>query len=192
MRRVFVLFAVCVLSLVVASVVSAASSEKKDAGKPGAVVADVVAVEATVEAVDYQKRTVTLKGPEGKTKTLTVGKEVKNFDQIKKGDKVKAEFIEEVALFVRKPTDPPDAAEAQAVGVAPKGAKPGMFTVNTAEITANVEAIDYKKRTVTLKGPEGNLGTFKVDKSVKRFKEVKKGDQVVLRYTEAFAIAVTK
>jgi hypothetical protein len=189
MRRLFVLFLVCAMVLTVTPV---ALAKEKSAGKPGAVVAEVIALEATVEAIDYQKRTVTMKGPEGKTKTLTVGKEVKNFDQIKKGDKVKAEFIEEVALFVRKPTDPPDAAEANVVGIAPKGKKPGMFTVNTAEITANVEAIDYKKRTVTLKGPEGNLVTFKVDKSAKRFKEVKKGDQVVLRYTEAFAIAVTK
>jgi hypothetical protein len=32
-----------------------------------------------------------------------------------------------------------------------------------------VETIDYQKRTVTLKGPEGNLATSRVAKSVKRF-----------------------
>jgi hypothetical protein len=31
-----------------------------------------------------------------------------------------------------------------------------------------------------------------VDPSVKRFKEVKKGDEVVVRVTEAFAISVNK
>ena len=189
MRRLFMLFMVCAIVLMVISV---APAKEKSAGMPGAIVANVITLEATVEAIDYQKRTVTLKGPDGTTKTLTVGKEVKNFDQIKKGDKVKVDFLEEVALFMRKPTEPPDAAETAVVGVAPKGKKPGMFNVNTVEITANVEAIDYKKQTITLKGPEGNLVTFKVDKSAKRFKEVKKGDQVVLRYTEAFAINVTK
>jgi hypothetical protein len=32
-----------------------------------------------------------------------------------------------------------------------------------------VETIDYQKRTVTLKGLEGNLATSRVAKSVKRF-----------------------
>jgi hypothetical protein len=43
-----------------------------------------------------------------------------------------------------------------------------------------VEAIDYAKRTVTLK----------VDKSAKDCKNVNKGDQVVARFTETVAISV--
>ena len=64
--------------------------------------------------------------------------------------------------------------------------------VNTSEITAKVEAIDYKKRTVTLKGPEGNVRTFTVDKSVKKFSNVKVGDELVVRVTDALAIVVEK
>jgi hypothetical protein len=60
------------------------------------------------------------------------------------------------------------------------------------QLTATVEAIDYKSRTVTLKGPEGNVHTFKVDPAAKRFNEVKKGDQVTIKMTEAIAISVTK
>lgn len=189
MRKLFVLFLMCTIMLVGTYSVFA---EKKDAGMPGGVITNVIAVEATVEGIDYQKRTVTLKGPKGNTLTLTVGKDAKNFDQIKQGDKVKGEYLEQVAVFVRKASEPPDAAEASTVGVAPKGKKPGIVSVNTVEVTANVQAIDHKKRTITLKGPEGNVMTYKVDKSVKRFNEVKKGDQIVLRITEAFAITVTK
>jgi hypothetical protein len=72
------------------------------------------------------------------------------------------------------------------------GAKPEGVVVNTTELTATVEAIDYAKRTVTLKGPEGNTVTLKVDESAKDFKNVKKGDQVVARFTEAVAISVQK
>ena len=167
-------------------------AQKEKADKPGGVMVDVTALQATVDAVDMQKRTVTLILPDGKKKTLTAGPEVKNFDQIKKGDKLKVKLIETVALFVRKASDPPDAGEAAEVSVAPKGEKPGLMAVKTAEITGNVQAIDYKKRTVTLKGPEGNLATLKVGKAAKRFNEVKKGDQVVLRVTEALLIDVTK
>jgi hypothetical protein len=57
-------------------------------------------------------------------------------------------------------------------------------------MTARVEDIDYKTRTVTLRGPQQKTATVKVDKSVKRFNEVKKGDEIVIRHTEALAIDV--
>ena len=57
-------------------------------------------------------------------------------------------------------------------------------------MTARVEDIDYKTRTVTLRGPQQKTTTIKVDKSVKRFNEVKKGDDIVIRPTEALAIEV--
>ncbi len=47
-------------------------------------------------------------------------------------------------------------------------------------------------RAVVLKGPEGNMRIFAVDKSVKDFKKVKVGDEVVLRVPEATAMSVEK
>jgi hypothetical protein len=55
-----------------------------------------------------------------------------------------------------------------------------------------VEAVDYPKRTITLKGAQGNVRTYRVGDSVRRLDEVKKGDQVVLRVTDALAILVEK
>ena len=43
-----------------------------------------------------------------------------------------------------------------------------------------------------MKGPAGNIRTLKVDKAVKNFDQIKKGDQIVLRFTEAFALSVAK
>jgi hypothetical protein len=74
--------------------------------------------------------------------------------------------------------------------VAPKGAKPGGVAVQTTEMTAVVDAINYKTRTVTLRGPQGKTVTLKVDDHVKRLNEVKKGDEIVVRRTEAVAIDV--
>lgn len=161
------------------------------AGKPGVVVADVTRITATVESIDQAKRTVTLKGWQGRTVTLTVPPEAKNFDQIKVGDKVKAKYVDAVAIFVRKSSDPPTAAETQAVAVAPRGQKPMGAAINTVEVSANVEKIDYQKRLITLKGPEGNVRTLKVDPRVKRLNEIKVGDDIVLRRTEAVALDVT-
>jgi hypothetical protein len=171
------------------------TQDKQDGGstaaKPGAVVVDVVQWTGTVKAVDPAKKLVTVEGPGGRTTTVNA-QNARNLDQVKAGDKVNVELIEETALFVRKADAPPSATEAQAVELAPKGKMPGGVVANTMQVTANVEAIDYGKRTVDVKGPLGNVRTFKVDKGVKNFDQVKKGDQVVIRHTEAIGLSVTR
>ena len=195
MKKVLSVLVAVALIIAFAQVASAQEQKaapKKDTSKPGGVVVETTTVTATVDAVDAASRNVTLKFPDGRMQVFEAGPEVRNFDQIKVGDQVKATLAESVAIFVRKSGEQPSAGEARAVKVAPKGAKPGVVLVGTTEMTAKVEAIDYKKRTVTLKGPEGNVKTFTVDKSVKKFSNVKVGDELVVRVTDALAIVVEK
>jgi hypothetical protein len=154
--------------------------------RPGVVYADRM---RTTGTVDKDKRTVTLKGAGGRTVTLKVPPEARNFDQLRVGDKVGAEYIEAVAIFVRKSDAPPAAGQSTKVAVAPKGEKPAGVVVDTVELTARVEAIDPATRTVTLRGPDGGTRTIKVDDRVQRLDEVKAGDEVVVRHTQALAIA---
>jgi len=169
----------------------ACAQQQGSASKPGGVAVEVTEWSGKVTAVDYQKRTVTLQGTDGKVVTLNA-KNARNLDQVKVGDIVKAEYIEELAIFVRKADQPPTAEEEQTVQLAPKGKMPAGVVADTVQITANVEAIDYQKRTVTLKGPEGNVRTIKVGEGVKHLDQVKVGDQVVVRVTEAFALSVIR
>lgn len=157
----------------------------------GLVIADHVQVRAQVEAIDYADRTVVLKGQDGKTVTLKVGPEARNFDQVKVGDKVQADFYTSTAISLRKPDAPPSANEAEAVEVAAPGEQPHGLIVRTREISATVDAIDAQKRLVTLTGPRGTA-TFKVGDAVQNLDQIQKGDQVVVRYTEAIALAVEK
>ena len=182
-----------IASLILAtSAASQTPTPQPGSGKPGAVVIDAAEMTAKVDAVDQAKRLLTVTGPRGNTVTFKVGPEVKNFDQVRPGDQLTLRYLDSVALFVRKPGDPPSAAEAGVVEVAAKGQKPAGVMVDTVEVTGTVEAIDYGKRTVTLKGPEGKSRTIKVDPSVKRFSEIKKGDEIVARHTEGLAIYVNK
>jgi hypothetical protein len=64
--------------------------------------------------------------------------------------------------------------------------------VDTLVVTVKMEAVDPQKRTVTLRGPQGNVVTLKVDEQVKKLEQVKVGDEMVVRHTEAVAIAVQK
>ncbi len=196
MKKFSVLCLAVVLVLSVATLAFAqAKAEPKAAPAPapiGGAVVDVVKITATVEKVDYATRMVTLKGPKGNLLTFKAGDAVKNLEQVKTGDKVNAQYLESVAVFVRKSSEPPVAGEVDAVGVAPKGAKPGVVMVQTDQVTAKVKAVDVKKRTITLTGPEGQTKTFKVDPGVKRLNEIKKGDDITLRVTQALAIEVVK
>jgi hypothetical protein len=130
-----------VLSVVGLSVNQAVAQEKKPTDRPGVVMAEGASITATVEAIDYDKRTVDLKGPKGNVVTLKVGPEAKNFNQVKVGDRVTARYFDSIAIQVRKPNEPPFAEQGSAVQVAPKGAKPEGVAVATSEMTAVVDDI---------------------------------------------------
>jgi translation elongation factor P/translation initiation factor 5A len=168
----------------------ALAEEKKQAAEPGAIAVSVLKASATVEAVDAAKRTVTLKGQAGETKTLKCGPEVRNFDQIKVGDTVNLTFVDEVAAYVRKADAPPMAEEGAMVALAPKGAKPGVLMAETVEVKAKVESVNTKKHTITFLNPDGSKKTVKVGKKAKELKELQKGDDIVLRITQAMMIDV--
>ena len=159
---------------------------------PRMVVAETTSIEARLDVVDVKTRRMTVTGPRGKALTLKVGPDVKDLDQVKAGDQLIVRYFEPLVLFVRKSGEPRAATEGTAVQVIPRGKRPVAVAVDTVEFKGTVEAIEYAKRRLTLKGPEGKTRTIKVDPSVKRLNEVEKGDQVVLRYTEAVAFSVRK
>ena len=171
--------------------VAAAQTEGSKEAKPGKVVVNVVKLTGTVKAVDPEKKEVTVEGSGGRTVTVNA-QNARNLDQVKVGDKVNLEYTEELAVFVRKSDAQPNATQADMVALAPKGQKPAGLMARTVELTGTVESIDLKKRTVSVKGPAGNVRTFHVDPATKNLDQVKKGDQIVLRYTEALALSVVK
>ena len=181
--------------MLVAGLAFLAVAQEKDSGtkdaKPGKVIVEVVKLTGTVKAVDLQDKTVTVEGSGGRTVAVNA-QNARNLDQVKVGDKVNLQFTEELALYVRKSDAQPSATQADMVALAPKGQKPAGLMARTIELTGTVESIDPKKRTVAVKGPAGNVRTFHVDKAVKNFDQIKTGDQVVLRFTEAVALSVVK
>ena len=168
----------------------AASGAAVVASEPGkAAIVATAEVTATVVAVDKATRTVTLKGPK-RTVDVVAGDEVRNFDQIRIGDRVVAKYVEALTLELKKTKAQVGATgEAAAVRAAP-GARPAGAVGREITILADVVAIDPKASTISLKGPRGNVVDLKVQ-NPDHLKVVKKGDQVEVVYTEALAVAVT-
>ena len=136
---------------------------------------------ATVQAIDLEKRLVTLKGPKGEKKTIAVGPEARNLPQLKVGDLVTVKYYESMAVEVIKPGDATGAGQSSAIVRAKPGERPGGMATRTATVTATVTAIDKKKGTVTLKGPEGNLVTAKAE-DPKNLDKIKVGDELLITY----------
>ena len=66
---------------------------------PGGMAAREVSVTATVTAIDKQKGTITLKGPEGKLNTVKV-QDPANLDKVKVGDDLMITYTEALAISV--------------------------------------------------------------------------------------------
>ena len=165
--------------------------------KPKPPVAAVAAQEAAllydgeVTKIDATTRTITLKNQDGES-TIVAGPEVKNFAEIKVGDRFDVVYELAVAVELVKVKNPGATSEqvTTTTATAPQGDKPGMITTNTVTATANVEAIDTAKNTVSLKGPQGNIFKVKV-KNADLLKDIAVNDQVKVVYIEAIAAVVS-
>jgi ribosomal 50S subunit-recycling heat shock protein len=169
---------------------SGAAAEKK-ADKPGGALIEASTITSSVESIDYKTRTVTLRGEKGGLVSFIAGDEVRNLDQVKKGDLVTFEYFEGLAIDVQKASEAPKMIETQSITRAKKGEKPAGTVETIGFMTAAVEEIDYKTRMVTLKLPEGNTLRFTAGDQVKRLNEIKKGDEIVVQYKQKVSIRVT-
>jgi hypothetical protein len=156
-------------------------------GEAGGIEEDTFSATATVTGVEAATRSITLKGEAGNEATFVCGPEVKNFDQLKVGDKVTAEVTERLTVFVRHDDVDPTVTHSAALATAPKGAKPGMMVGQTTEITAKVKSIDTDARKATLEFSGGETRTVNVRADVDMSK-YHVGDTVVIRLTEAISI----
>lgn len=167
----------------------AASGSVVVTSEPGkAMVADSVEVTATVVGLDKATRTVTLKGPQ-RTIDVVAGDEVRNFDQIRLGDRVVARYQRALSLELKKSRAVLGGSQAEMTARAQPGAQPAAIAGRTMTVLADVVAVDPEKSTISLKGPRGDVVDLQVH-NPDHFKVVKVGDQVEAVYTEAVAVAV--
>ena len=192
MKKVWILAAVLVfvLSLSTGAFAQAAKGAAP-AERPKVVKERTAVMTATVQAIDLNTRIVTLKGPKGEVRDIKVGEEAVNLPQVKVGDLVTVKFYESLAVEVIKPGTVSGAGEKSAIVRAKPGEMPGGMAARQSTVTATVTAIDKKKSTLTLKGPDGKTVIAKAE-DPKNLDKVKVGDELMITYTEALAISVEK
>ena len=150
---------------------------------------EMTTVTATVQAVEQQTRTLTLKKSDGTFVTLVVPAAYERFSGIKVGDNVTARYYDNVVFRKlnpgEKPVDSGSGAITPGAGTRPSGTAAVQRT-----ITTKITAIDEKIPSITFTGPNGWVYSSKVqDRAL--LKTVKVGDQVNVTWTEALSITVT-
>ncbi len=159
-------------------------------GVPGGVERQVAVIKATVKKINYENRVVKLVDADGNTKSLRIGPDAVNFDQVKQGDQVEIVYAQELLVYLKEKGAPNNDGVESVIERAPEGEKPQAVAAKTAEMTAVVTAVDLANHTATLKFPEGETRVVQVRPDVE-VREDHVGREVVFRSTMATAISVT-
>jgi hypothetical protein len=144
----------------------------------------------TIVAIDQTNRIVTVKGKDGYTDSVYAGPDVKRFNELKVGDTVTVRYHESVVFQVRKPGDAEPAGRGGDTKVTRgTGPKPGATVSRQMTATVTIQAIDLRVPSVTIKGEDGAVSSFKVEDK-KNLEGFKVGDRVQITYTQAYAVSV--
>ena len=160
-------------------------------GVPGSVRTQVKTTTATISAIDYQTRQVTLQDAQGHRQTLQANPNVQRFEQVKVGDRVHAEVAEETAVFLSARGVAADDGIIQRLLQQARSDQPGMALHSSEQVTAQVTAVDLAQHSVTLRYPNGISRTVLVRPDV-ALDEHAVGSQVVIRVSTAMLVRVEK
>jgi hypothetical protein len=156
-----------------------------------------VSATATIQAIDSANRTLTIRDESGVEDSYVAGPEIKRFDELKVGDKVKMTYMESVVLQLRKapaagttgakPADPSlDAAVTRG-----KGALPGVTAAVQEKMTVTVKSIDASVPSITVTTPDGRTITRKVENK-KTLDGVAAGESIEVTYTRALLTSIER
>ena len=186
MRRFTMIAAVLVLALPL----TARAQEGTSAAKPAFSAMVKETKKFTLTAIDKPGRVVTIKNAAGDTISIECGPEVKNFAQLKVGDVVKTTYTEALTVHVEGAGEPEATSETMTAR-AKEGEKPSGSIIERTTVKAKITAIDKAKGTATLQTMSGEHFTVTADDKA-NLDKVQVGNAVVVTYTVAHAIAVTK
>lgn len=165
----------------VAGLASTALAQQPGASGP------TVTMRGEIESIDRETKTLLVKGSDGRITMLRVDRSVPNFGKLEKGNKITARYTEATLLSIApielqaQPSTSPEQATEQTPAPLPP--------VEPSRMTAKVTDVDPGTNKLTLQAPKGEEIRMNVrDKRV--LSELKKGDEVVATYIDAYAVSI--
>jgi hypothetical protein len=178
------------LSLLFAPLVVSGARSEDTPSKPRFEVTEQVTDTLKILKIVKDTRTVSLRRSSGDTVEVVAGPEVRNFDQLKVGDRVVTKLSETMMIHVEEGGSP-EIVKETTVGHAPVGSAPRGTKSERNQFKASIVSIDLENGTATLKGPDPEPFTITpADRT--NLTRVKVGDLVVVTHTVTTAIWVEK
>ena len=174
--------------LAVATMVSSAWAQQPG----GAYTSTLTRTRATVTAIDPATREVTIQGDHGPV-TIQVGPDVKNFNNLKVGDRVNISYYQGIAAQLvkggKKVSDP--AVSTFSTGT-PAGMRPSGQVGTSATVTAKIQDVNLPTNTVAFTDSAGTTHIIQVrTPEMQSFiRELKRGDIVQVTFTDSVAVEV--
>jgi hypothetical protein len=176
-----------------ATAASAAPAPAKP--KPAVNLTERVTGKATVKAIDYASRHLTLATESGDTVTMRVPEEVRKFDQLKVGDVIQATYARETEIAISQPGKPlPTDAQTVLGARSAAGEAPAALVGNHIVVTGAVLSVDKANNTLKLVSPAGGqVHTVAVRRPEGReaLARLKPGDKITAYVTEALLISAS-
>jgi len=147
-----------------------------------------------IQALNVKERLVVLADMEDNlVDVVEVDDDVKGFDKLAIGDIVTIAYYESLALQLAAPdAEPLNTQDITVVTEDTGKGKPGKIDVEIVSEVVEVIGIDRATNMLKYKAPGKQVARVKVDPSVSTMDNVKPGQKVLVTYTEATAISVSK
>ena len=176
--------------LAVATMVSSAWAQQPG----GAWTSTLIKTTATVTAINQATREVTIQGEGDQTPvTVSVSPDVKNFANLKVGDRVNISYYRgigaQIAKGKKKVADP--AVSTFASGNSP-GMKPAGKAGASVTVTVKIQDVNLPTNTVAFTKSDGttHIVEVKSPEMQKFIRELKRGDTVQVTFTDSIAVEV--
>jgi len=176
--------------LAVAAMVSSAWAQQPG----GAWTQSLIKTTATVTAIDQAKREVTIQGDQGPV-TISVSPDVKNFANLKVGDRVNISYYQGIAAQLvkgsKKVSDPAVSTFRQGNSQGP-GLTPSGVIGASATVTAKIQDVNLPTNTVAFTGADGttHIVQVKTPEMQSFIRELKRGDVVQVTFTDSVAVEI--
>ena len=177
----------------VAGILAAAalvSAPRLAAAQSKEVTSEIKTETGVVEAIEAQSRSVTIRKADGTVVTTVAGPDVKRFNEVKVGDRVKARYYENLVIRVKAPGEPAVDTDVKDAVASGQGL-PGGTKARQRTLTCTITDIDMNTPTITFTSANGWKYTSKVrDKSA--LAKVKVGDKVDIIWTDALLVSLER
>lgn len=150
---------------------------------------NMMKINATIQAIDSTRRTVTLRDDMGNEDEFAVSPDMQRFNELMVGQKVQITYYESVVLNVLKPGQQGLGNSSEAALVRGKGDLPAATLANQERRTVTVKAVDPSVPSVTVTTEDGRTVTRKIEDK-KLLESVKPGDKIDITFTRALITSV--